>query len=474
MNLTRKLLSSFGVMLALVLAFAGLAVFLAGDFQGDLNRAVNVTARQQYLAGSVSTEAAEITSLARGSVLSAVVGDGGHASAYQRQFGEAVAKLQKVLRELGAMSRGQELSAILRSLEEQAGMLEAGGRQLQQALGNQQMDAALGIFSQLMQPRLEQIGQTAAGLVDQQNRELGNAAAAAASKSSKIRKLTLLLGLLALAAGTLVFWIVRGASVELRGLAARMAESAGHVANAASQVWQAGQSVAQGASEQTASLGATSAATEEIVGITHRNADNALQVAGLMQQSEHGAAEVNQSLDRMVAKMREIDSSSNKIARIIKVIDEIAFQTNILALNAAVEAARAGDAGLGFAVVADEVRNLAQRCARAAQDTTDLIEESIATTHDGNTCLEQMAGAVRAMTESSVRVKSLVDEVNSGSQEQTSGIERISQAVLQMQNVTKQTAEGAQESASAGTELIDDADRLQGLVGEMREMVGAG
>ncbi len=471
MNLTRKLLSSFGVMLALVLAFAGLAVFLAGDFQGDLNRAVNVTARQQYLAGSVSTEAAEITSLARGSVLSAVVGDGGHASAYQRQFGEAVAKLQKVLRELGAMSRGQELSAILRSLEEQAGMLEAGGRQLQQALGNQQMDAALGIFSQLMQPRLEQIGQTAAGLVDQQNRELGNAAAAAASKSSKIRKLTLLLGLLALAAGTLVFWIVRGASVELRGLAARMAESAGHVANAASQVWQAGQSVAQGASEQTASLGATSAATEEIVGITHRNADNALQVAGLMQQSEHGAAEVNQSLDRMVAKMREIDSSSNKIARIIKVIDEIAFQTNILALNAAVGA---GDAGLGFAVVADEVRNLAQRCARAAQDTTDLIEESIATTHDGNTCLEQMAGAVRAMTESSVRVKSLVDEVNSGSQEQTSGIERISQAVLQMQNVTKQTAEGAQESASAGTELIDDADRLQGLVGEMREMVGAG
>ena len=232
--------------------------------------------------------------------------------------------------------------------------------------------------------------------------------------------------------------------------------------------------MARGAGEQTASLSETSAATEEIVGVTRKNADHALQVAGLMQQSEHGAVEVNQTLDRMVAKMHEIDGSSNKIARIIKVIDEIAFQTNILALNAAVEAARAGDAGLGFAVVADEVRSLAQRCAQAARDTADLIEESIATTRDGNSCLDQMAGAVRAMTENSVRVKSLVDDVNSGSQEQASGIERISRAVLQMQTVTKQTAEGAQESASAGTELIGDADKLQGLVKEMREMVGAG
>ena len=98
--------------------------------------------------------------------------------------------------------------------------------------------------------------------------------------------------------------------------------------------------------------------------MTRKNADHALQVAGLMRQTEHGAVEVNETLDRMVAKMQEIDGSSNKIARIIKVIDEIAFQTNILALNAAVEAARAGEAGLGFAVVADEVRNLAQRCAR--------------------------------------------------------------------------------------------------------------
>src|SRR5437016_7721491 len=130
-----------------------------------------------------------------------------------------------------------------------------------------------------------------------------------------------------------------------------------------------------------------------------------------MQKSAEGAGEVNQSLDRMVAQMVEIDTSSNKIARIIKVIDEIAFQTNILALNAAVEAARAGEAGLGFAVVADEVRNLAQRCTQAARDTALLIEDSIATSRDGNARLDQMAGAVRAMTEHSVPGKRPVVEV---------------------------------------------------------------
>jgi hypothetical protein len=124
-----------------------------------------------------------------------------------------------------------------------------------------------------------------------------------------------------------------------------------------------------------------------------------------MQKTGEDSSESNRALDRMVEQMKEIDGSSHKIARIIKVIDEIAFQTNILALNAAVEAARAGEAGLGFAVVADEVRNLAQRCAQAARDTAALIEESIATAGDGNAKLDQMAGAVRSVTESAVRVK---------------------------------------------------------------------
>ena len=154
-------------------------------------------------------------------------------------------------------------------------------------------------------------------------------------------------------------------------------------------------------------------------------------------------------------------------------IDEIAFQTNILALNAAVEAARAGEAGLGFAVVADEVRNLAQRSAQAAKDTAQLIEASIETSRDGNSRLHQMTEAILAVTGNSAKVKALVDDVNSASQEQARGMEQIARAVVEMEKVTQSAAASAEESASAGTQLDSDAVQLRALVRELHEMVGA-
>jgi methyl-accepting chemotaxis protein/methyl-accepting chemotaxis protein-1 (serine sensor receptor) len=169
--------------------------------------------------------------------------------------------------------------------------------------------------------------------------------------------------------------------------------------------------------------------------------------------------------------MNGINSSSEKISKIIKVIDEIAFQTNILALNAAVEAARAGEAGMGFAVVADEVRNLAQRSAQAARDTAGLIEESIAKSNDGKTKLEQVAKAVRSITESSGKVKTLVDEVKLGSQEQARGIEQVAKAITQMERVTQATAASAEESASASEELTAQSEALREIVVELAGMV---
>jgi methyl-accepting chemotaxis protein/methyl-accepting chemotaxis protein-1 (serine sensor receptor) len=156
----------------------------------------------------------------------------------------------------------------------------------------------------------------------------------------------------------------------------------------------------------------------------------------------------------------------------LKVIDEIAFQTNILALNAAVEAARAGDSGLGFAVVADEVRNLAQRSAEAARNTAGLIEESIAKSNRGNGKLGEVGEAIRAITHNSDRVKVLVQEVSQGREEQVRSIEQISTAVGQIENVTRMTAGSAEESASAGVELRNQADTLNLLVGEFHTLVG--
>jgi methyl-accepting chemotaxis protein len=472
MTLGRKLLGGFGVMLGLVLLLSAAALISLRNVNEDLERAAKVTARKQYLAGGVNAAASEMASLARGSVLASVVGDQAHAVEYQGRFGDSQARLQNALAELRHLSDTQDGDSLLQKVEEQAGSVKQAQEELRQSLAKQQLDAALTIFGQKLQPRLEGISREASSLVDQQNRELIATSQTSSSKSAHARNLTIAVAVLALAVGCIVFWMVRQANSGLQMMAGHMAESAEKVADAAGQVSQASRSLAQGAAEQASSLEETSASTEEIASITRKNADHALQVAGLMQQSEQGASEVNQTLDRMVEKMKEIDGSSNKIARIIKVIDEIAFQTNILALNAAVEAARAGEAGLGFAVVADEVRNLAQRCAQAARDTALLIEESIATSRDGNDRLDQMAGAVRAMTDSSLRVKSLVDEVNLGSQEQARGMEQISRAVLQMEKVTQRTAAGAEQSAAAGGQLEGHAGDLRALVHEMRAMVG--
>ncbi|HEV2448647.1 MAG TPA: methyl-accepting chemotaxis protein, partial [Candidatus Sulfopaludibacter sp.] len=442
------------------------------DLTKELNRAANVTARKQYLAGAVSTATGEMTGSERAVVLATVLGNKDEAERYRQNFQAHAAELQQALSELHKMPATSDAAALLDTLDHQCAQVLQSHEELRQAITGQQMDAALAIFASRVQPRLNEIGQQASSLIEQQNRDLVTASTHAAAQSSQTTWTTICLTLLAFGVGGIVLWIVMKANHALRGLSAGLAQSADQVAGAAAQVSSASQSLARGASEQAASLEETSASTEEIASITRKNADYALQVAGLMQQSESGAHEVDQTLDRMIDKMKEIDASSQKIARIIKVIDEIAFQTNILALNAAVEAARASEAGLGFAVVADEVRNLAQRCAQAARDTATLIEESIETSRDGNARLDRMAGAVRAMTESSVRVKSLVDEVNTGSQEQARGMEQIAHAVVQMEQVTQKNAAAAEQSASAGSELNGYAGGLRTLVEQMREMVG--
>jgi methyl-accepting chemotaxis protein len=270
----------------------------------------------------------------------------------------------------------------------------------------------------------------------------------------------------------LITFVVRQMNSALGKMGSQVSDGARQVARAAAQMGSISQSLAQGASEQAASLEQTSASAEQVNFMVQKNARSSREAAEHTNDANRRLVEANQKLELMLVSMRDIYSSSEKISKIIRAIDEIAFQTNVLSLNAAVEAARAGEAGMGFAVVADEVRNLAQRCSSAAKDTAGLIEDSIQHSRTGKTRLDEVAESMRQVTESSIQVQRLSNEVNAGSEEQARAIEQISKAILQIQQVTQQTAAGAEEGASAGAEMGSEADHLQAAVRRMRTMLG--
>jgi methyl-accepting chemotaxis protein len=283
--------------------------------------------------------------------------------------------------------------------------------------------------------------------------------------------LNILLAALSFGGAGLMLWEVRRVGRSLKTAVVELEKTSESVSGASGQVAASSQQLAQGASEQAASLEETSASAQEISSMAQRNTENSESATREMAQVDREVRDGNGYLADMVASMQEINSSSEKVSRIIKVIDEIAFQTNILALNAAVEAARAGEAGMGFAVVADEVRGLAQRSAQAAKDTAVLIEESLSKSKEGAAKLSRVAQVFERITGSTGKVKILIDEVSCGSREQTSGIDQVAQAIHQMERVTQQNAASAEQGAAAGNELNGQASSLNETVQRITTVV---
>jgi methyl-accepting chemotaxis protein len=280
------------------------------------------------------------------------------------------------------------------------------------------------------------------------------------------------IGATVLAATILAFFIIRGVSTALSRMASSLGTGTEQVASAAGQVSAGSQGLAQGASEQAASLEETSSALEEMASMTKKNAETAQQASALSGEAKTAADKGNTAMSRMSKAINDIQKSAGETAKIIKVIDEIAFQTNLLALNAAVEAARAGEAGKGFAVVAEEVRNLAMRSAEAAKNTAAMIEESVQNSRNGVTIASEVGTVLEEITQASAKVNALVGEIAAASQEQSQGIGQVNTAVTQMDKVTQSNAAAAEESASASEELAAQAQQMAGVVKELMALVG--
>ncbi len=295
-----------------------------------------------------------------------------------------------------------------------------------------------------------------------------------AAMYSEMRQIALTVALSVLALIGLGWWLSRSICRPLAAVSETLTAGAEQTAAAAGQITSASQSLAASSSEQAASLEEASASLEEMTSMVKRNAESASKAKTLAGETRAAADTGATDMREMQAAMGDIKASSDSVSKILKDIDEIAFQTNILALNAAVEAARAGDAGMGFAVVADEVRNLAHRSAKAAKDTAAKIEDATNKSQRGVEISSKVARTFHDIAGKTHEVDRYVAEIASACTEQSQGIAQIGTAVTQMDRATQSNAASAEENASASEELSAQAVALQASISSLHQMLGGG
>ncbi|HTV01080.1 MAG TPA: methyl-accepting chemotaxis protein, partial [Luteitalea sp.] len=470
-SIGKKIGATAGASGLVILTLAGVSFWSVRSLQSVIDSAYDVDVRKAVAAGALDEEGHAMLAKEEAIVSSALQQDASQLAADSREFDVAAEGARAALADMDRLvETDAERQALqhVKSLVAQWGPMHAELVSLLKA-GNVQ--GAVQLQNGRLDDLIDRVDEGASKLREEFMKT--NEASNVDADRLVTRSLSALgvMALAGLAAAGLALLVVRQASRTLRDVTSELAQGASQVASASGQVAGAANQLSRGATQQAASLEETSASMEEMASMTRQNAANSHQAATMMADTERLVHDAEGALGAMVGSMTAIKDSSDKVAKIIKTIDEIAFQTNILALNAAVEAARAGESGMGFAVVAEEVRALAQRSAQAARDTAELIEESIARSAEGQQKVQLVSTAISSITASTTSMKNLVDGVSIASRQQSQGIDQVTQAVSQMEKVTQETAATAEESAAASEELSAQASTSMRAVARLGALV---
>ncbi len=468
-----KLIGAF-VTVGIVAAVIGLIGYRGTMFGLDAEaKLANETIPAVQALGTLNAARYEILKIERSLCLPHLSVSGFESQA--RKLSKAWDRGDKAIRTYDALPKSKEEQEAWKNFKTDWDSWKAAHRNVIATLGSGSLEEKDDAFYESMGRASEAFTKIATVLdnVIDVNRAVAEASATAFEKQAASTKLLTILTVMLGTLGALALGIALAASLSnaLNRTVAQVGEGSKQVASASAQMSASAQLLAQGNSEQAASLEETSSAMEELGATARRTAGNSDNAKALSDQAGDSVQKATASMAAVVDQMVRISSMGEETAKIIKTIDEIAFQTNLLALNAAVEAARAGEAGAGFAVVADEVRSLAQRAAAAARSTAVLIEGTIRKIKDGTALVEKTNAEFGDLSIAVGRITGLVVEIATASAEQSRGIAEVGTAVGQMDQVTQQNASGAEEIASASEELSAQAQNLSEIVRSLDSLV---
>jgi methyl-accepting chemotaxis protein/methyl-accepting chemotaxis protein-1 (serine sensor receptor) len=467
------MISGVAIMLGITLVSSILALRAISGLGRTVEQTASFNSRSLSLAEQVRTAAYQARFGSRGISLGLIRQRPNDVATGKRLFQDSADRIQKIADDLRPLMATPAEREALKNLEgalprwstvRQAmfGMADAGD-----------IDGLAKVQNGDAHAVAEAVDNCTTTLIGLETKAMEQATAEAKSSSRWAYILQVVFLAVAAVAGGTIVTIVWRLGRELSKVAENLNLSADRVASTSQQIGAQGQTLARAASDQAASLEETSSAAEEVTAITQQSRENTSMAAKLMSEVDQATQAGAVALQETISSMALISASSDGISKIIRVIDEIAFQTNILALNAAVEAARAGESGMGFAVVADEVRNLAGRCGQAAKDTAGMIEQSIERSRDGSAKLQKLSDLVRSIVTRTHQVKGLVDQVRTATEQHSSGIDQIAKTVAQLGETTQQTAAGAQENAASGAEMTVQAQDLRADAQMLEMLVGA-